>query len=101
MLALIRLFPFRPSVVRWGLLTFGVGVSSCVCDCCIVAEVIRCARVRTEYMALPPNEGLKHKELVLKADYDWVVKELGVWTDDSVDIIAFLNPDGTVEMLEA
>jgi len=52
-------------------------------------------------MALPPNEGLKHKELVLKADYDWVVKELGVWTDDSVDIIAFLNPDGTVEMLEA
>ena len=76
-------------------------MSSCVCDCCIVAEVIRCARVRTEYMALPPNEGLKHKELVLKADYDWVVKELGVWTDDSVDIIAFLNPDGTVEMLEA
>ena len=51
------------------------GVSSCVCDCCIVAEVIRCARVRTEYMALPPNEGEKHKELVLKADYDWVVKE--------------------------
>ena len=38
---------------------------------------------------------------MLKADYDWVVKELGVWTDDSVDIIAFLNPDGTVEMLEA